>query len=123
MFTCFRVECLLCELIWATSRLSPASVVASYWNPTIRGSIKDTFGGEILKMETVPVRGFCTAKTYLEFLLLSRALIHFLCNTNRKYLAFEPRVETKIFVFVFSRKFRENLFSLFAKKANKKLRK
>jgi hypothetical protein len=27
------------------------------------------------------------------------------------------RVETKIFVFVFSRKFRENLFALFAKKA------
>jgi hypothetical protein len=33
------------------------------------------------------------------------------------------RVETKIFVFVFSRKFRENLFSLFAKKAYEKLRK
>jgi hypothetical protein len=33
------------------------------------------------------------------------------------------RVETKIFVFVFSRKCRKNLFSLFAKKAYKKLRK
>jgi hypothetical protein len=33
------------------------------------------------------------------------------------------RVETKIFVFVFPRKFRENLFSLFAKKAYEKLRK
>jgi hypothetical protein len=33
------------------------------------------------------------------------------------------RVETKIFVFVFSLKFRENIFSLFAKKAYEKLRK
>jgi hypothetical protein len=33
------------------------------------------------------------------------------------------RVETKIFLFVFSRKFRENLFSLFAKKVYEKLRK
>jgi hypothetical protein len=33
------------------------------------------------------------------------------------------RVETKIFVFVFSRKVRKNLFSLFAKKAYEKLRK
>jgi hypothetical protein len=32
------------------------------------------------------------------------------------------RVETKIFVFVFSRKFRENLFSLFAKKAYENFR-
>jgi hypothetical protein len=32
-----------------------------------------------------------------------------------------PRVETKIFVFVFSQKFRDNLLLLFAKKAYKKL--
>jgi hypothetical protein len=33
------------------------------------------------------------------------------------------RVETKIFVFVFSRKFRANLFALFAKKPYENLRK
>jgi hypothetical protein len=33
------------------------------------------------------------------------------------------RVETKIFVFIFSRTFRENLFLLFAKKAYKKVQK
>jgi hypothetical protein len=35
----------------------------------------------------------------------------------------QTRVEMKIFVFVFSRKFCENFFSLFAKKAHEKLRK
>jgi hypothetical protein len=38
-----------------------------------------------------------------------------LMNLSRPLL--KARVETKIFVFVFSRKFRENLFSLFAKKS------
>jgi hypothetical protein len=60
----------LCELIWAI-RLSAASVVAPYWDPT-SGSSKGIFGGKFLKMETSQSRA--SAAPYLEFSLLSGAL-------------------------------------------------
>jgi hypothetical protein len=47
-------ECLLCDSI-RVIRLSAPSAVTPYWDP-----IKGVFFGEnTLKMETVPVRGFC----------------------------------------------------------------
>jgi hypothetical protein len=46
-------------------------------------------------------------------LMLGKSLIQYL-NMRAED---ETRVETKIFVYVFSRKFRENLFSFFAKKS------
>jgi hypothetical protein len=42
---------------------------------------------------------------------------------NRCFLPLSARVQTKIFVFVFSQKFREKFVSLFAKKAYEKSRK
>jgi hypothetical protein len=43
-----------------------------------------------LKMDTLS-QSRATAAPYLEFLLLSGTPINFQYNTNRKYLAFEPR--------------------------------
>jgi hypothetical protein len=48
---------------------------------------------------------------------------HLIGGRGNRVLCVESRVEKKIFVFVFLRKFPENLFSLFAKKAYKKLQK
>jgi hypothetical protein len=74
-------------LIWAI-RPSEASAVAPYWDPTT-GLKQRQFGGKFLKMEPVPVRGFCSPAPYKEFLLLSYV------KPIEKYLAFEPRTETK----------------------------
>jgi hypothetical protein len=54
-FSCLGVVSLPCECSWAI-KLSAATVVARTGSPR-RQSCKCCFGGIILKVETVPVRG------------------------------------------------------------------
>jgi hypothetical protein len=55
---------------------SDKKYISEQYYTTLQGPSKSVFSGNILKMETVPIRGFCSP--YLEFLLPSGVLINFL---------------------------------------------
>jgi hypothetical protein len=64
---------------------------------TLRGWSKGVFGGQFLKMDTVPVWGFwISAVPYLECLLLYTELVFVsFVRTIEKYLVFGPSTGTK----------------------------
>jgi hypothetical protein len=77
------VASLLCEWSWAI-RLSAASVVAPYYSIPLQGAWKCFFRQKNFEDGNCPIPGLLQPRPYLEFLLLSGALINFLCTINRK---------------------------------------
>jgi hypothetical protein len=81
----------IASVLWVELGLAFRNFCLSCGSHYLRGSSKCCFGGKLVKMETVLLLGFCSPA--LELLLLSGALMNFLCNNYIKnILPLSPRL-------------------------------